>query len=126
MKRQVKRYRKRTQHIVFDTIEYHQDLFSSMLQGVSMIVRKSLKRGDVQEIRVSDAIILAHLSPDYPIACVLVATRSTRSLRDALKIFAERFYNEFHDGFATMNNVGQFSGEEDLVTACFPHVPVYD
>ncbi|MBN2152598.1 MAG: hypothetical protein JW839_14185 [Candidatus Lokiarchaeota archaeon] len=102
------------------------DLFSGMLQGVSLIVKESLNRGDVQEIRVSDAIILAYRNPDFPIACVIVATRPTRSLRDALRLFAERFYKEFSDYFTNVSDVAQFSGAEALVTACFPHVPVYD
>ncbi|HME55451.1 MAG TPA: hypothetical protein VKM55_24800 [Candidatus Lokiarchaeia archaeon] len=102
-----------------------EDLFSGVLQGVSMILQESLQSGDVQEIRVVEAIILAQRSPDYPVACILVATRPTRSLRDGLKLFADRFCCDFHDCFATPFNVTQFSGAEDLVTACFPHVPVY-
>jgi len=101
-------------------------LFSGMLQGVSLIVRESLKRGDVQEIRVADAIIIAYRNPVYPIAFILVATNSSRSLRDGLKLFAERFCSEFHECFMNPNNVKQFSSAEHLVTACFPHVPVYD
>jgi len=103
-----------------------EDLFSGMLQGISIIVRQSLKRGDVQEIRVADAIIIAFRNPDYPVAYVLVATRPSRSLRDGLKLFAERFCGEFHDCFATASDADQFNGAENLVTSCFPHVPVYD
>lgn len=101
-------------------------LFSGMLQGISGILKESLKRGEVQEIRMADAIIIAHRIPDFPVAFVLVATRPTRSLRDALRLFAERFCSEFCDCFAVPNNVEQFSGAEAIVTACFPHVPVYD
>ena len=103
-----------------------EDLFSGMLQGVSMILKESLQRGDVQEIRMSNAIIIAYRNPEYPVAFVLVVTRSSRNLRDGLKLFAERFCNQYKTGFAVPNYVEQFSGAEDLVAACFPHVPVYD
>ncbi|HME51792.1 MAG TPA: hypothetical protein VKM55_06215 [Candidatus Lokiarchaeia archaeon] len=103
-----------------------EDLFSGVLQGVNGILKESLKRGDVTEIHMADAIIIAYRNPEYPIAFMLVATRPSRTLRDALKIFAERFLNEFHDRFATLNDVSQFSGGENLVTECFPNVPVYD
>ncbi|HMF31941.1 MAG TPA: hypothetical protein VKK79_11020, partial [Candidatus Lokiarchaeia archaeon] len=62
-----------------------EDLFSGMLQGISIIVRNSLKRGDVQEIRVADAIMIVYRNPAYPIAFVLAATRPSRTLRDGLK-----------------------------------------
>lgn len=42
-------------------------LFSGMLQGVSMIVKESLKRGSLQEIRVEGAIIIAYRIPEYPL-----------------------------------------------------------
>ena len=103
-----------------------EDLFSGVLQGISGILKESLNKGDVQEIRMTGAIIIAYRIPEYPIAFVLVATRPSQTLRDALKTFAVRFCDEFHTCFATLTNVGQFSPAERLVTACFPHVPVYN
>jgi len=97
-----------------------------MIQGITGILKESLKRGDVQEIRMADAIIIAYRNPDYPVAFILVATRPTRSLRDSLKLFSEQFCSKFHTYFANPTKEEQFSGAEDLVTACFPHVPVYD
>jgi len=103
-----------------------ESLFSGILQGVRMIIQESLRSGDVQEIQVAEAIILIHKIPNYPVACVLVATRPTQSLRDGLRLFTERFYGEFYSSFENLNNTDQFSGAEDLISACFPHVPVYD
>jgi hypothetical protein len=103
-----------------------ENLFSGMLQGVSMIVKESLKRGSLQEIHVEGAIIIAYRIPEYPIAYVLVATRPTRSLRDSLRHFADQFTARFKDGFTTPNNIDQFRGADEIVAACFPHVPVYE
>ncbi|HMF34888.1 MAG TPA: hypothetical protein VKK79_25935 [Candidatus Lokiarchaeia archaeon] len=40
----------------------------------------------------------------------MVATRLSRMLRDALKLFAESFCDQYHPCFATSNNVEQFIG----------------
>ena len=103
-----------------------ENLFSGMFQGISVILQESIHSGEFQEIYVTKAVTLVQKVPDYPIACVLIATRPTRSLRDGLKLFAERFLAEFSDHFDNLTRVDQFSGAEDLVNACFPHVPIYD
>ena len=88
-------------------------LFSGMLHGVSMIIQESLQSGEVQEIRVTDAIILTHPIPGYHFACVLVVTRPTQSLRDGLRLFAERFLLQFHDFFENSFISSQFDGAEE-------------
>ncbi|HME56452.1 MAG TPA: hypothetical protein VKM55_29905 [Candidatus Lokiarchaeia archaeon] len=103
-----------------------ENLFSGFLQAISEFLQESLQSGAMQEIRVAEAVILTQRSPDYPVACVLVATRPTRSLRDGLKSFSDRFCGEFNACFVTLNDTSQFNEAEKLVTACFPHVPVYD
>jgi hypothetical protein len=102
-----------------------EDIFSSMLQGINMIVQASLQRGKLQEIRAEGAIIIACQIPEYKIACMLVATRPTRSLRDGLKLFAEKFCQQFKDSLMVPNNVAKCCDAEDLVNACFPHIPIY-
>ncbi|HMF34889.1 MAG TPA: hypothetical protein VKK79_25940 [Candidatus Lokiarchaeia archaeon] len=39
-------------------------LFSGMIQGITGILKESLKRGDVQEIHMADAIIIAYRIPE--------------------------------------------------------------
>ncbi len=75
---------------------------------------------------MTDAIIIAYRNPLHPALFVLVATRPSRSLRDGLKHFAEQIYNEFRGDLETPSKVSQFRAAEGLITACFPHVPVYD
>ncbi len=102
-----------------------EDLFSSILQGISNIVQASLQQGKLQEIRVEGAIIIAYQIPEYKIACMLVATRPTRSLRDSLKHFAEKFCEQFKENLMVPSNVAKCCDAEDLVNVYFPHIPVY-
>jgi len=102
------------------------DLFTGMLQGINSIVKESVKRGAVQEIRMADAIIMTSYDNRYPIACVLIATNPSKSLRDSLHLFAQQFTTRYNTCFDNYNEVSQFSGASDMINACFPFVPVYD
>ena len=100
-----------------------EDLYAGMLQGVTLIIKESLNQGDVQEIKMSHATILVQRSPQYPLACIIVALKVSRSLRDALDLFAGKFYAQFSEGFANSNRVTQFDPASVLVAECFPFVP---
>ncbi|HMF30052.1 MAG TPA: hypothetical protein VKK79_01460, partial [Candidatus Lokiarchaeia archaeon] len=104
----------------------NEDIYAGMLQGVNMLFKESLNQGDVQEVHLANAIMLTYRSAEYPVACVLVAGKVSRTLRDALKLFAEKFYAQFADKFADYNNVSAFDSASALVAECFPFVPEYD
>ncbi len=104
-----------------------EDLFSGMLHGVSTIIKESLNRGNVTEIHLDKGILILQRSEQTSIACVLVTTKSSQTLRDALKLFGEKFYMQFKDKIATtINDAHQFAPASTLVTECFPFVPEYD
>ena len=83
-------------------------LFSGMLQGITIILKESLDRGDVQEIRMSNALMIIYRIPKSPIAFIFAATRASRTLRDGLKLFAEQFCNEFQEYFIDPTHTDRF------------------
>ncbi len=101
-------------------------LFSSMLQGISGILQESLQKGNVREIHLDEAIMLLQRDEKMPVTCVLVATKSTPSLREALKAFADQFYARFTQQLKDIHRSDTFTPAEELVAACFPFVPEYD
>jgi hypothetical protein len=104
----------------------NEDLYAGMIQGVNLILKESLDRGDVQEIKLARASLLAYRDARFPIVFVIVATKASRTLRDALRLFANRFLSDFKDNLATKNDVGQFDPANAIVAECFPFVPEYD
>ena len=102
-----------------------EDLFSGMIQGVSVIVRESINKGDVQEIKIAEAILLMKRDENHPVICVLVANKASKFLRDALDGFAKQFFKMFSKGFNNPTLVSQFYGASKLVEQFFPFVPKY-
>lgn len=100
-------------------------LYAGMLQAINTFIKESLNKGELQEIRISDAIILTQRSDKFPIATVVIATKVSRTLRDGLNIFTERFCDKFSNYFSLPSDISQFISAADLVTECFPYVPEY-
>jgi hypothetical protein len=103
----------------------NEEIYAGMLQGIKLLFQESLNRGDVKEVHLANAVLLSYHSKNYPISCVLVAGKVSRTLRDALKLFADRFEVQFEACFADYNNISQFESAAALVTECFPFIPDY-
>ena len=101
----------------------HEGLFTGMLQGIGMILTEAMDKGDVREIKMADATLLLHHSDKFQIACVLVTTESTQTLRHSLHKFAEDFYNRFEGEFRNIANIEKFGSASELVEEHFAFVP---
>ncbi|MFX0101760.1 MAG: hypothetical protein ACFFCS_19505 [Candidatus Hodarchaeota archaeon] len=101
-------------------------LFSGMIQGIGMILDEAVRRGNVEEIKLNKAILILERSEKYPVACVLVASNSSRSLRIALSNFASKFYSQFSQHFNPPYETTVFEPAKELVEECFQFVPEYD
>ncbi len=94
-----------------------------MLQGVRMIFKESLNRGEVQEVRVQQGVVILRYNETRGIAFVLLATTATKTLREALNRFASLFLARFDVSNFTGGTVDQFAGASKIVLECFAFVP---
>jgi len=103
-----------------------ENMFSGMLQGVSDFIKESINRGNVDEIKLTEGVLILQRNQQTSAACVLVATKSSRTLRDALRRFSNRFCEQFKSCLPNTSEVGQFAPASSLVAECFPFLPEYD
>ena len=104
--------------------EHHQiapdgDLFTSMIHGVSLLMKESVNRGKIREIRLDEGILMLYHHEKYPIAVVLIATRYTRFLQECLKQFLDSFIEQNEVRFQNMFETSQFLETEKLVDQYF-------
>ncbi|MFW9992200.1 MAG: hypothetical protein ACFFD4_09155 [Candidatus Odinarchaeota archaeon] len=101
-------------------------IFSSVMLGVSGILKETLNKGNIREISLDQSVLLLERPLGYPITFVLETTRTSKSLPKALHLFAERFVEQFEEslskGIVTQTNYISASG---LVAECFPFLPEY-
>jgi hypothetical protein len=106
--------------------EMDDGLFSGIIHAITQILNESVNAGNINEIYMDEAILIVRRSRKYPIACILVSTRSSKFLRQALKSFADRFFKDFAPNFANPNEMEQFRPASNLVGEYFPFIPEYD
>ncbi|MFX1451458.1 MAG: hypothetical protein ACFFCM_11485 [Promethearchaeota archaeon] len=100
-------------------------LFSGMLHGISLFLNEALKKGNLREINLEKAILLTKRSEKHPVACVLVATNSTHSLRTALNSFANEFFKKYSEYFDDIIDLENFKSAYELVATKFSFIPEY-
>ena len=95
------------------------DLFTSMIHGVSLLMKESVNRGKIRDIRLDDGILMLYHHEKYPIAVVLIATRYTRFLQECLKQFLDSFIEQNESKLQNVYEISQFIGSEKLVDQYF-------
>jgi len=101
------------------------DLFGGMLQGISGILQETVNRGTIRQIELEHATLMVYSVEKYPLAFILLSNESNKSLRLALKQFAERFFLEFSDKFEDLSYITQFEPASKLIDEIFPFIPEY-
>ncbi len=103
-----------------------ENFFSMMLQAISSVLNELLHKGNVREVHTDQAVLLIQHSLQYPIASVVIASKSCRSLRYGLKQFNEQFVSRFFsDNEQNYLNVSRFKDAIVLVKNVFDFVPEY-
>lgn len=97
--------------------------FSGMLYGINIFVRESIQKGEVREIITDEAVLLVHHHINYPVLFVLLATKSTYSLRTAFSTFVRRFVEKYADSFYQTQSKSVYDSAIKLIDDCFPFVP---
>jgi hypothetical protein len=105
---------------------FEDTLFTGMLHAVSEIVNATVNRGTVKEIHMERGILLIQRLKDYPIACALITTRSSRTLRDTLLKFANAFQDQYAKEFGDMIDIEQFKDVQLLIRNIFAFIPEYN
>ncbi len=100
-------------------------LFSGMLQGISGILNEAVHKGNVRQIELDQGVLLVRRSDQYPVACVLVANKSTLLLRQSLDAFARRFFAEFAPNLDKANTTTNFDNAAQLIAETMPFIPDY-
>jgi hypothetical protein len=96
-------------------------IFSGMLSGIVRFIKTALKSGEIEEIKIKKAVLLVRYIPGLSQIVVLLATNSTRSLRQSFNRFVNQYVeycgNEIQKDYAFV---------KDFITRSFPYLPYSD
>jgi hypothetical protein len=101
-------------------------LFSAMISGICMFLNEAVKRGDLEEMRLSEAIMIVKKIENHPTACVLIANKPSKLLREALDAFAFKFTQKFGNDLEDVHETSKFEAASELASECFTFIPRYE
>ena len=101
------------------------NIFSMVLQAVGSILNEVLKKGEIREIKMDQAILLIQHEKNTPVASVLVTSKSSKSLKYGLKKFNSEFIETFQSQFDRLYEVSRFRDAKKIVERIFDFIPVY-
>ncbi|MFX0101114.1 MAG: hypothetical protein ACFFCS_16180 [Candidatus Hodarchaeota archaeon] len=100
------------------------ELFTGMVQGIRNILEVAIKGGgDAYEIKLDDAILVIAEEKDSPYASVLVTRKSSRHLREALRMFSRKFDQRYKKYLKISADVSRFGDAHELIDECFSFIP---
>jgi len=102
-----------------------ENVFTMVLQAVGSILDEVLKKGEIREIKMDRAVLLIQHNKNYPVASVLVTSKSTKSLRYGLKKFNNHFIESFQSNFGGLYEVSRFKKAKAFIEEYFDFVPQY-
>ena len=103
-----------------------QMLFSGMMQGISTILSEAVHRGTVKEINLSQGRLIIHAKEDSNVIFVLLTTKSSYMLTEALVNFASKFIEKYGEFLKDLNVVDHFRDADNLIKEYFSFIPSYD
>jgi hypothetical protein len=105
--------------------DVEENIFTMMFQAIGDVLDDILKKGDVQEIQMDRAVLLINHNKENSIASVLIASKSSKSLRYGLKRFSEEFNAHIHSTLEGSRSNGDYNEGVKLVERVFDFVPSY-
>lgn len=101
-------------------------LYSSMVQGICLVIKESSDQGEIEEIKLSKGILIVKREKTLPIAFVLAVDKTSKILHRSLKTFISLFKENFRDVLSNPSDSQLFDDVAPLIEKCFPFVPTYN
>ncbi len=105
--------------------EVEENIFTMMIQAIGSVLDDILKKGVIQEIQMDRAVLLINHNKENSIASVLIASKSSKSLRYGLKRFTEEFVRQFQMTSESSRKASDFKEGLKVVELVFDFVPSY-
>ncbi|MFW9952160.1 MAG: hypothetical protein ACFFKA_18720 [Candidatus Thorarchaeota archaeon] len=102
-----------------------ENIFSMVLQAVGNVLNEVLKKGEIREIQLERAVLLIQHDEKFPIASIIIASKSSKALKFSLKIFHEKFISRFKNDLKNLHDVSKFVEANNIVNDIFDFVPIY-
>jgi hypothetical protein len=104
-----------------------ENIFSGMLQAVSKMFDQTINKGNVREINFDEAVLTLKISRKTPIACILISSSISSTLRASFKNFSNEVFKDYEKSKEDLKEEplikGNYEKGNTILANYFPFVP---
>ena len=106
----------------FET-EFSEKTFSRMMQAINTMFDKTINKGNVRKIKFDEAEITFKVSEEVPLACILISSDSSITLRTSFNKFANNVFKDYDNIEKNDNSMDKYENGIVLLEKHFPFIP---
>jgi len=103
--------------------EFSENIFSGMMSAVSTMFDQTINKGNVREIKFEEAEITFIASKEVPLACILISSDLSITLRSSINEFAKDVFKDSVTIEENAHAVNNYDNGHLLVQKHFPFIP---
>jgi len=100
-----------------------ENIFSGMLQAISTMFDHTINKGNVREINFDEAILTLKISKKAPVACILISSSISRTLRSSFEDFSMEVFTDYEKLEEEPILKGNYEKGNIILANYFPFVP---
>jgi len=106
----------------FET-EFSEKTFSGMMQAINTMFNKTINKGNVRKIKFDEAEITFKASKEIPLACILISSDSSITLRNSFSKFANDVFKDFIIDEKNAHSMTKYDNGIVFLEKYFPFIP---
>ena len=95
-------------------------IFSGMMQAIRTMFDKTINKGNVRKIKFDEAEITFKVSKEAPLACILISSDSSITLRNSFTKFADDVFKDYKNIEKNSHSMNKY---DNLLVKHFPFIP---
>ena len=103
--------------------EFSEKTFSGMMQAINTMFDKTINKGNVRKIKFDEAEITFKVSGEVPLACVLISSDSSITLRTSFNKFANDVFKDCINIEKNDHSMNYYDNGIILLEKHFPFIP---
>ncbi len=103
--------------------EFNEKTFSRMMQAISSMFKKTINKGNVRKIKFDEAEITLKVSEEVPLACILISSDSSITLRNSFIKFANDIFKDYINIEKNAHSMNNYDDGIILLEKHFPFIP---
>ncbi len=100
-----------------------ENIFSGNLSAINTIFDLSINKGNVKKIKFEEAQITFKASKEVPLACILISSDSSITLRSSFDKFADDVFKDYKNIEKNSHSTNKYDNGIALLNKHFPFIP---